>query len=31
VKRYIAEVNESIGEFNRGVLKEWKADASKYE
>ena len=27
IRRYLAEVNEQIGEFNRGVLKEWKADA----
>ena len=31
VKRYIGEINEQIGEYNRGVLKEWKADATKYE
>jgi hypothetical protein len=31
VKRYIAEVNEAIGDYNRGVMKEWKADATKYE
>ena len=31
VKRYIAEINEQIGDYNRGVMKEWQADASKYE
>ena len=31
IKRYIAEQNEVIGEYNRGVLKEWKADAQKYQ
>jgi len=27
IRRYLAEVNEEIGEYNRGVLKEWKTDA----
>jgi len=31
VKRFIGEVNEEIGDYNRGVMKEWKADATKYE
>lgn len=31
IRRYLAEVNEEIGEYNRGVLKEWKTDAMKYD
>ena len=31
VKRYLLEINAEIGDYNRDVMKEWKADAQKYE
>jgi len=31
IQRYINEINAEIGEYNRGVQKEWKTDLQKYD
>ena len=31
IKRYLDEINGTIGDYNRDVQKEWKMDAAKYD
>jgi len=31
IEEFIDNENTQIGEYNRGVQKEWKQDAAKYE
>lgn len=31
IKRYLEEINNEIGDYNRDVQKEWKMDAQKFD